>query len=205
MKTIVCPAGILQANCYIIFDEASKDGAVIDPGGEADKILKLCTENGINLKYILLTHGHGDHIGAVFSIKEATGARILMNRSDDYLVKGGNKDLFALFRTIKEFETDHFICDKDIIELNGIKIEVIETPGHTPGGVCFKINDCIYSGDTLFKSSIGRSDFEFGSHETLVESIKTKLLKFSDDTKVYPGHGEATSIGHERYHNPYII
>lgn len=204
MNLIVYPAGMLKANCYIIFDEESRDGIMVDPGSEAGNILKLLMEKDINLKYIVLTHGHGDHIGGVVEIKEATKAEIMMSEKDDYLVHGGTQKMSPYFRNIKEFNTDISVKDGDTFKLNGFSFEIIETPGHTPGGICIKVNDSIFTGDTLFKDGVGRTDFEYGSHQTLVNSIQKKLFIYDDTTKVYPGHEEPTTIGYEKKYNPYI-
>lgn len=198
------PAGIFQANCYIVGDEKTKNGVIIDPGGDSDGILNQCRNLGLNIKYIILTHGHGDHIGGVYDIKTATGAKILMNKKDEYLIKGGNKALMPILRGIKLFEIDEYIEEGTLIEEGELSVSVIETPGHTPGGVTFKIDDILITGDTLFKGSIGRTDFEFGSFEEIINSIKTKLLIFRDDTKVFPGHGPSTTIGYEKKFNPFI-
>lgn len=200
----VYPAGVFQANCYIIGDVKSKSGAVIDPGGDADGILKQCKSFGLDIKYIILTHGHGDHIGGVEDIKEATGAKIFMNKKDEYLVKGGNKSLMPILKGIKQFEIDEYILDGDSIVLGEINIFVIDTPGHTPGGVTLKIDDILITGDTLFRGSIGRTDFEFGSFDEIIDSINTRLMTYEDNVKVFPGHGPATTIGYERMYNPFI-
>lgn len=200
----VLPVGVFQANCYIIGDEDSKKGAIVDPGGDPDGILNLCNSLGLDIKYILLTHGHGDHIGGVFDLKEATGAQILMSSKDEYLVKGGNKILMPILRNIKEFDIDEYIEENQTIKLGDIKISIIETPGHTPGGVTLKVDDILITGDTLFRGSIGRTDFELGSFEEIINSIKIKLLVFDDNIKVYPGHGPDTTIGDERRFNPFL-
>lgn len=200
----VLPVGVFQANCYIIGDEDSKKGAIVDPGGDPDGILNLCNSLGLDIKYILLTHGHGDHIGGVFDLKEATGAQILMSSKDEYLVKGGNKTLMPILRNIKEFDIDEYIEENQTIKLGDIRISIIETPGHTPGGVTLKVDDILITGDTLFRGSIGRTDFELGSFEEIINSIKIKLLVFDDNIKVYPGHGPDTTIGDERRSNPFL-
>jgi hydroxyacylglutathione hydrolase len=204
MKVIKCPAGILKANCYIVFDEDTKEGIVVDPGGDADKILDICRENETDIKYIVLTHGHGDHAAGVVDIKAATNAQILMNKADDFLIHGGNQRLIPILRKMKLFDADQNIEDGDIIKLNGFELEIIATPGHTPGGVCIKIGDMIFSGDTLFKGSVGRTDFELGSMDMLIASIKDKLCRLPDETIVYPGHEGSTTIGNEKKFNPFF-
>lgn len=204
MTLSVYPAGVFQANCYIIGDEKTGLGVIVDPGGDAEGILRQCESMGLDIKYIILTHGHGDHVGAVHDIKAATGAKILMNKSDEYLVMGGNKTLMPILSGTKQFEIDECINEGDILEAGDLKISVIKTPGHTPGGVTLKIDDILITGDTLFKGSIGRTDFEFGSYEEIIDSINNKLMVYNDNTKVYPGHGPSTTIGYERKFNPFI-
>lgn len=204
MRLIVYPAGVYQANCYIAFDENSKAGIVVDPGGDHEEIIGICEKNKLNIKYIMLTHGHGDHIVAVNELKAHTGAKILMSKKDEYLVKGATQKMLASFRHIKTFEIDQYLEDEEIVDLEGFSIKVIETPGHTPGGLCFKINDILLSGDTLFRRAIGRTDFEFASEEEVINSIKKKLMTLPDDTKVYPGHGPASTIGYERINNYFL-
>lgn len=200
----VFPAGLMQANCYIAGDEKSREGIVVDPGGDVHKIIEKCEKNKLDIRYIILTHGHGDHIGAAYDLRHATDAKILMNKKDEFLVQHGNRELTAMFNDIKVFEIDQYINDKDVIKISGLDIEIIETPGHTPGGVCLKIEDIVISGDTLFLGSVGRTDFKMSSHEELIKSIKEKLLALPDSTIVYPGHGNQTTIGYERKYNPFL-
>lgn len=200
----VFPLGAFQANCYIVSDRDSKEGVLIDIGANPEIVLKRCEELGIKLKYILLTHGHGDHIAGVKEVKDKTGAKVLLNKNDEYLVRGSNSELSRLFASIKPFEIDTYVSEGDIFNIGEMVIEVIETPGHTPGGVCYKIGDVIFTGDTIFNGSIGRTDFPFASHEELILSIKNKIMKFSDETKLYPGHGPYTTVGYERKYNPFL-
>lgn len=204
MKIIASKAGLFGANCYIVYDETTKDGIIVDPGGNPKGIFDICKKNELNIKYIILTHGHGDHIGGVYEIKLLTNAKVLMNQKDEYLVQGGNQRMIPAFRSIKAFEIDEYIKDGDCIKLNGFSVEIIETPGHTPGGVCLKIDDILFSGDTLFKGSIGRTDFELGSQYEIINSIRKKLLVLPDETKVYPGHEGETTILFEKKYNPYV-
>lgn len=196
--------GYFHANCYIIADEETKECAIIDPGGTPDRVLARCNELGLNIKYILLTHGHGDHLAGVAKIKDATGAKVCMSQKDEYLVNGGNAEIIPIFRNIKPFIIEKFLDDGDKIRIGNIEIEVLETPGHTPGGLTFKVNDFIFTGDTLFKGSIGRTDFTMGSFEELIDSINNKILTLDDDVKVFPGHGDSTTVGEERKFNPFL-
>lgn len=203
MKIIINDSGLFQANCYIAYDETSREGIIVDPGGDGRGIIETCKKNELNIKYIVLTHGHGDHIACVSEIKQGLDVKIAMSKRDEYLVQGGTQAMTSAFKNIPPFEIDVFIKDGDKIDCNGFSLEIIETPGHTPGGVCIKIEGTLFSGDTLFRGTVGRSDFEFASHEELIRSIKNKLLILPNETKVYPGHGGETTIGYEKKHNPF--
>jgi glyoxylase-like metal-dependent hydrolase (beta-lactamase superfamily II) len=200
----IYPAGIFQANCYIIGDEKSLEAVVVDPGGDANGIMNIIEKFNLNIKYIILTHGHGDHIGAVNEIKQRTSCSVMMSEKDEYLVKGETRNLIPILRNIKLFDIDSYIKENDILKIGDISIKVIETPGHTPGGLSFVINDIILSGDTLFQGSVGRTDFPGCSFEALLASIKNKLLAFDDNMKVFPGHGGQTTVGFEKKHNPFL-
>ncbi len=200
------PAGIYEANCFLLGCEKEKVAAVIDPGGDAEKIMKKANDNGFEIKYIILTHGHGDHIGAVEKIRNKTKAEVLIHRDDKYLVENAEKNLSSLMSGPNvEFSPDKLLEDGDVIRLGELELNIIHTPGHTPGGICIKVEDVIFSGDTLFANSIGRTDFEGGSLKKLLNSIKNKVLIFDEETKVFPGHGPATTVGIEKSTNPFII
>ncbi|MDK2918429.1 MAG: hydroxyacylglutathione hydrolase [Candidatus Petromonas sp.] len=200
------PVGIYAANCYLIACEKTNKAAVIDPGADVDKILGKVHENDFTLEYIILTHGHGDHIGAVEEIKNRTDAKVLVHKDDEYLIKSPSKNLSSMMSGPDvEFNADKLLEEGDRINLGQLELEIIHTPGHTPGGITIKVEDLLFTGDTLFANSIGRTDFEGGSYEEIIRSIKTKLLKFDDSTKVMPGHGPASTIGIERTTNPFLI
>lgn len=198
------PAGVMEVNCYLIGDDSSGKAAVIDPGGDEDKIISALDENGFELVYIILTHGHGDHIGGVEELREKTGAPVYIHRDDLSMIKDKRKNYSASMGMAVEFETDHFVADGDQLPLGGLKLEIIHTPGHSRGGICIKADQVLFTGDTLFSNSIGRTDLYGGNHEQLVNSIKEKLMILSDEITVFPGHGPATRIGIERLTNPYI-
>lgn len=205
MEVIRMPAGIYAANCYIVYDENAKEGIVVDPGGDVDDIINRIEKLGLTIKYIVLTHGHGDHIAGVKGLKNHTGAKVAIHKDDAYMVRDGRKNLSSMMAMgTVEFEPDILLDEKDVIEFGNIKCEVIHTPGHTPGGITLRIGDSLFTGDTLFAGSIGRTDFEGGSFDTIINSIKTKLMVFPDDTKVYPGHGPSTTIKMEKRYNPFI-
>lgn len=205
MKILKIVAGIYGVNCYIIYSEDSKEGLVIDPGGDADRILKIIKDNKIQISKIILTHGHGDHIGAVPSLKKELNIPVLIHEDDLDMLEDSNINLSSnMIVGSIEIKPDVLLKDGDIVRLEDHNIEVIHTPGHTPGGICLKIDKYLFSGDTLFKGSIGRTDFEGGSFDQIIKSIKEKLLVFDDDTVILPGHGENSTIFEEKMYNPFV-
>ncbi|GFN36317.1 MBL fold metallo-hydrolase [Tepidimicrobium xylanilyticum] len=205
MKVIRIPAGVYAANCYIVYSENSKEGIVIDPGGDVDDIMSHIKELGLNIKYIILTHGHGDHIGGVKGIREYTKAPVAVHKDDEYMLKDGmaNFSSTMVMGTI-ELNADILLEDGDELTFGDLKAEIIHTPGHTPGGITIKIGDSLFTGDTLFAGSIGRTDFPRSSFATIMDSIKNRLIIYPDDTKVYPGHGPSSTIKNEKASNPFI-
>lgn len=199
MKIKRIPAGIYAANCYIIIDDETKDAVVMDPGGEADDLIKAVKDEGAKVKYILLTHGHADHTGAVVKLKEEFKAPLCINE-EDYKMAIKGKEMYGSING----KIDKYINQGDVFKVGNMKIECIHTPGHTPGGVCFLIEDCIFTGDTLFAGSIGRTDFPGGDFESIIKSIREKLMILDNEIKVFPGHGLQSSIGQEKAHNPFL-
>ena len=192
-------AGPIQANCYILMDEETKEIVIMDPGGEADILSKeIDSLNGI-VKFIILTHGHFDHVGGVSDLYNKYKVPFYISAVDeDYIIKD-NSGIFGKLPSkasnIKEGET---------LSFGKNTIKVLETPGHTKGGLSFVINDKVFTGDTLFRGSIGRTDFLGGDFDEIIKSIKEKLLSLGDDTTVYPGHGPASTIAFEKRNNPYL-
>ncbi|KXG76992.1 putative metallo-hydrolase [Thermotalea metallivorans] len=198
-------AGIYATNCYVITCEDTKKTAIIDPGGDGDDIVSYIDKNGFDPVFIILTHGHGDHIGAVNEIKQKKGIPVFIHKDDGEMLGNADKNLTSFMSGPKiEFMPDTLLKDGDAIELGNLKLHIIHTPGHTRGSICIKVNDVVFTGDTLFANSIGRTDLEGGSFELIIDSIKRKLLVLDDEIKVLPGHGPATTIGMERMMNPFI-
>lgn len=205
MEIIRIPVGIYQANCYIVYCKETKEAIVIDPGasgaGIGDKIKNL----GLSLKHIILTHGHWDHTEGILGLKDKIDSPVLIHKEDEFLLKAGKKALYPKVSSEGiDVEPDRYIEDGDQLEIGNLIAEIIHTPGHSRGGICIKIKDKIFTGDTLFSGSIGRTDLPGGDHKTLIESIKNKLLIYPDDTVVYPGHGESSTIGREKQINPFL-
>jgi glyoxylase-like metal-dependent hydrolase (beta-lactamase superfamily II) len=198
--------GQIGTNCYVIWDENSKEAAVIDPGFVDQRIMAIINQNMLNVKYILLTHGHFDHIGGVKEIKNLTGAKVFIHEDEKDSLVDPQKNLSYLTGiSIAQDPADGFLLDGDELFLGDLKIDVIYTPGHSKGGVSFLAKDTLFSGDALFNTSIGRTDFSGGDPKELLESIRSKLFVLNDAVKVLPGHGENTTIGYEKKYNPFLI
>lgn len=200
----VLTVGPLAENCIIVYDEETKDCVIIDPGADGEDILEE-VEN-FNVKAILATHGHLDHVGQVGFLKEKLNIPFYMNKKDEFLI---NDDIFPGFafmlKATKCPNPDFDIKEGDILKFGNLEFKVIETPGHTPGSVCFfnEKEKILISGDTLFASSVGRVDLPGGNGEEMEKSLK-KLMNLPQDTVVYPGHGGKTTIGKEKRSNPFI-
>ncbi|NJD02475.1 MAG: MBL fold metallo-hydrolase [Ruminiclostridium sp.] len=195
--------GMFASNCYII--GANGEGVVIDPGADAGEISGAVDKLKLKIKYIILTHAHIDHIVSVDELRSILGAKVMLHENEARALANPFYNSSVLFGLKKVFkEADGVLKDGDILEAGGLKFEIIHTPGHTPGGICIKVGDYVFTGDTLFMMSVGRSDFGGGDQDQLMDSIKNKLMILKDDTKVFPGHGTSTTIGHERANNPFI-
>ena len=191
-------------NCYIVYDD-SLEGIVIDPGSDGEEIFDKIKKLGIRIKYILLTHCHYDHIEGLGILRKLTGAEVVASFECNLGIQSASINLSMLFSDqISEEPADLIINDSDIIKAGNMEIKVITTPGHTKGGVCFLIDNELFSGDTLFLRSVGRTDFPGGSSDTLIKSIKEKLYTLDDDTIVHPGHGNDTKINYEKRYNMFV-
>ena len=192
------PAGIYDANCYIVMDEKTKDAVVLDPGGDGEMLERAIKDMGANVKGILLTHGHMDHVGGVEYLSDKLNAPFYISKIDEEYMEKDN----YVFGTIRN--ANGYLEDGNDLSFGSLNIKVIATPGHTKGGLCFLIEDKLFTGDTLFQGSIGRTDFIGGSFPEIINSIKTKLLPLGDEIEVYPGHGPKSSIGYEKGYNMYL-
>ena len=198
--------GMLETNCYVIYDDMTKVGACIDPGGSKERILSFVQEEGITIQEILLTHGHFDHVGALSKVKENTNATVHIGKFEKTLLSKPEVNLSSQFGVDISLTADHYLEDQEIIRVGDMELVAIYTPGHTKGGVCFYLEKehILFSGDTLFQNSVGRTDFPTGNMEELSNSIHRHLFALPDDVKVYPGHGNETMIGYEKKSNRMI-
>jgi hydroxyacylglutathione hydrolase len=201
----VC-VGELEVNCYILANQGSSEAVIIDPGDEKDKIVKVMARHSLRPVAIINTHGHIDHIGC----DDDFGAAIYCHERDAALLKDSRLNLSGFLSTPFSVKSEiNQLKDGQVIGLAGIEFKIIHTPGHSPGGICLLVKDgakdLLFSGDSLFRSSIGRTDFAGADGDALISSIKEKLFVLPDKTVVYPGHGPATTIGHEKKHNQFLI
>ncbi len=199
--------GLFQENCWVVGSRRTRAGVVIDPGDEPERILELARDLGVEVRYIINTHAHLDHIMAVPAVQRATGAHFLLHPADrEVAAQAGQSAARWLGRAVEPPPApDAPLQDGDVVEVDGLRLQVIHTPGHTPGSVCFYTDGLLFSGDTLFYGSVGRTDLPGGNHAQLMNSIIDKLLALPDDTIVLPGHMLETRIGHERQTNPFIL
>lgn len=193
-------------NCYFVINNETKEMLVVDPGDNASMLIDAIEREQIKPVAILLTHGHLDHASAAEALAKNFQVKIYAHEAEKETLEDSRMNLTAAFGAAKKFRADVFVKDNEVLELIGCKIKVLFTPGHTPGGCCYYFNEqrILFSGDTLFCESVGRTDFPGGSSAALIRSIREKLLDLPDDVKVYPGHMSQTSIGTEKMYNPFI-
>ena len=202
LKVLIIPVTPFQQNCSLVFVEESKRGAIVDPGGDVATILNAIEQSNVKIEKILLTHGHIDHAGGAAELREALGVQIEGPHKDDLfllndLPMSGAKFGMADSRSVMP---DRWLNDGDDVEFAGLKFTALHAPGHSPGSVVFSNDENRFAlmGDVLFQGSVGRTDFPYGSHDTLMASIKEKVLTLGDDVAFLPGHGRASQIGVER-------
>lgn len=203
----ILPVGPLQCNCSIVGDETTREAMVIDPGDEIDQILALLKKHNLQVKQIVITHAHIDHVGGAMKLRAATGAPILLNQNDYALLK--MLDVQAAWLGMKSpgrVDIDRTVGQADIVKAGSLEGQVIHTPGHTEGSICiyFPLENKLIAGDTLFAGSIGRTDLPGGSFEKIMGSLHNQVLALPDETVVIPGHGPVTTIGDERETNPFL-
>lgn len=200
------PVGLYAANCYVIGCENTLEGAVFDPGEDAPSILEKVKKHNLRVKYIIITHGHFDHIGALADVKEETGAQVAVHKNDKGMLINPEKSLSSLVSEgSKAVNPDILLEDGERLRVGDMELKILHTPGHSPGGICVSIDDkVLISGDTLFAGSIGRTDLPGGNFDMLIRSIKSKLMVLDEEITVYPGHGAATTIGTEKERNPFL-
>ena len=204
----IFPVGPLQCNCSIIGDETSREAMVIDPGGDIEDILALIAKHNLQVKQIVITHAHIDHVGGAMKLRAATGAPILLNQNDyDLLKMLDTQAAWIGMKSPGKVEIDQSVEQADTVRAGSITANVLHTPGHTEGSVClyFPAEKTLIAGDTLFAGSIGRTDLPGGSFEKILQSLHGTVLALPDETVVVPGHGPLTTIGEERESNPFLV
>lgn len=204
----IFPVGMLACNCSVVGDEETGDAIVIDPGDEVERVQEVLARHKLRAKYIVATHAHIDHVGGLEQLKRATGAAVLMHQDDLPLYR--NLAIQAEWLGVLPpgvVDVDQFLKEGDVLRFGPHALEILHTPGHSPGSLCLHLpgdHEKIFSGDTLFQGGIGRTDLWGGSYEEIMRSIHDRLLVFPDETLVYPGHGPSTVIGEERATNPFL-
>jgi len=204
----ILPVGPLQCNCSVVGDEASREAMVIDPGDDIEDVLALVRKHNLQVKQIVITHAHIDHVGGAMKLKAVTGAPILLNENDYELLKMlDTQAAWIGMRSPGEVTIDQSVKQADTLQAGSLSADVLHTPGHTEGSIClyFSAEKKLIAGDTLFAGSIGRTDLPGGSMKKIINSLHGKLLALPDETVVVPGHGPLTTIGEERESNPFLI
>jgi glyoxylase-like metal-dependent hydrolase (beta-lactamase superfamily II) len=197
--------GSVATNCYVVVDESEKIGAIVDPGDEPARIMSVVSELGVEIVYLINTHGHVDHIGANQAVKSRTGVPLMIHSADVVMLTSPAKNLSTLMGIeIVSPPADRALEEGDTIMFGNVRLEVVHTPGHSPGSICLFGDGVVFSGDTLFFDSIGRTDFPGSSYEEIISSIRDVLVPLPDGVTVYPGHGPFGKMGEIRVVNPFL-
>ncbi len=204
MRIETIHVGEMGTNCYLAWDEITNRGFLVDPGEQAEKIIRVCSRYQVKSEAVLLTHGHFDHIMAAKKIRQQYEIPVYAGIHEEELLADSQMNLSGMWAVPYTMKADKLVNDNEVLTIAGMEITVLETPGHTSGGVCYysKKENVLFAGDTLFCESYGRTDFPGGSMFALLRSLRGKLFVLPEETDVYPGHGQATSIGYEKTHNP---
>jgi len=198
--------GMMEVNCYLVYDADTMTGIVVDPGDEGAHILRQIEDREIKISMILLTHGHGDHIGGVDTLRRKLGVSVAIGKSDAQMLTESALNLSdALGDPIKLAPAEVLLSEGDTVKVGNFTLDVLETPGHTSGGIILKGDGFVISGDLIFAGSIGRVDLPGGDYNTILRSIKDKILPLGDETVIYPGHGPKTFVAQEKVYNPFLI
>lgn len=206
MRMCRLAVGPLSTNCYIIIEENKKKALIVDPGGNAEQIMEKIEELQVSVEAILLTHGHFDHMMAVDELREKYQVKVYLGKDDSELIKNPMENVSGMFGKPMSTQADELVQDGQILSLAGFEIKVLATPGHTKGGVCYYIEKegAAFSGDTIFQTSVGRTDFPTGSGAALANSIREKIFTLPDDTQLFPGHGDSTVVSYEKKYNMFV-
>ena len=206
MKVEIFVTGIISTNCYVVSNEETKEAVIIDPAACPKKLTNYIMEEGLQVKAVLLTHGHFDHMMGAQEVMDRYQVPVYVHEAERELIENPQMNLSASYTNGVTFTNGTYVKDEEVLSFAGYDFLVLHTPGHTQGGVCYyvKSEDVVFSGDTLFCNSVGRTDFPTSSMSDLIRSIRDKLLPMPDETIVYPGHMGATTIGNERVTNPFI-
>jgi hydroxyacylglutathione hydrolase len=208
LRVAIIPVSPFQQNCSLVFDEETKRGVVVDPGHDVDRIMEAISKLGVTVEMILLTHGHIDHAGSADELREKLGVQVVGPHRDDqfFMDSLAVRGLDFGMRGCRNVTPDRYLSDGDTVEVAGFTFEIVHAPGHSPGSVVFfsRAHQFALMGDVLFKQSIGRTDLPGGDHDTLLRSIREKVIPLGDDVSFLPGHGQASRIGDERLSNPFL-